>query len=662
VEVTVQRRSGAKLFAVFAALALVPVLVLGFVLARQSQAEAEHRGLNQGRAEAQVFGRLVAETLLDGSPIRGSVSAAETERLRSFAEAELRRGDVVRLRVRDMDGRVIFAAPGVTAATLEDDEAALALIGQVPARVTRLNSDAGDSGPVGQRVAEVYTPLRNSDDAIIGVLEIYLPYAPIAADLSAGLGHLYADLAGGLLALYLALAGLAGWITRRLSRDAAAYEHLALHDSLTGLPNRTLFHERVRQALDPASGGPECAVVLIDLDRFKEVNDTLGHHNGDELLLALAGRLAEAARPMDTVARLGGDEFALVMTGVATAEEVREQLVPVLLAIEAEIELAGLPLAVEASIGVVLAPTDGVDPDLLLQRADVAMYVAKRTHAGVMFYDPAYDDYNSERLALVAELRRAVDRGELRLHYQPKASLPSRLPHAVEALMRWQHPTRGLLSPDQFIPVAEQTGLIEPLTAWLLDTALADLKAWADTLPELTMAVNVSARTLQRHDFPGVVLAALERSGIPPHRLLLEVTETALVTDPIRAAAVLNELSTMGIALSLDDFGSGYTSLGQLRSLPVNELKIDKSFVMAMMRSPGDAAIVRSVIELGHNLGMTVVAEGVETLETLEAVIEMGCDVAQGFWFSKPRAAGEIAEWLRTQWAAPAQLSAAADL
>jgi predicted signal transduction protein with EAL and GGDEF domain len=377
--------------------------------------------------------------------------------------------------------------------------------------------------------------------------------------------------------------------------------------------------------------------------------------------VALAARLSAAARPGDTVARLGGDEFALVMPGVATAEAVRRELAPILVSIEAEIELSGLPLAVEASVGVVLAPTDGIDPDTLLQRADVAMYVAKRSHAGVMFYDPAHDDYNAERLALVAELRRAIDRGELRLHYQPKASLPSRQPHAVEALMRWQHPTRGLLSPDEFIPVAEQTGLIEPLTAWLLDTALDQLTAWQSDVPQLTMAVNLSARTLQRHDFPAVVAAALERSGIPPHRLLLEVTETALVSDPLRAAAVLHELSAIGIGLSLDDFGSGYTSLSQLRSLPVNELKIDKSFVMAMVGSAGDAAIVRSVIELGHNLGMTVVAEGVESLATLEAVTDLGCDVAQGFWFSKPRAADEIADWVRESRTAPAQRSGAAD-
>jgi diguanylate cyclase (GGDEF)-like protein len=661
VEVTVHRRSAAKLFAAFAALALVPVLALGFVLALQSKAEAEHRGMNQGRAEAQVFARIVAETVLDGSPLVGTISTAESDRLRSFADSELRRGDIVRLRLRDMDGRVVFAAPADAVATEADDEAADALTGTTVAHVTRLNSDVGDSGPAGERVAEVYTPLRNSSDAVIGVLEIYLPYAPIAADLSAGLRHLYADLAGGLLALYLALAGLAGWITRRLSRDAAAYEHLALHDPLTGLPNRTLFHERVRQALDPASGVPECAVVLIDLDRFKEVNDTLGHHNGDELLVALAARLSAAAPPGDTVARLGGDEFALVMPGVATAEAVRRELAPILVSIEAEIELSGLPLAVEASVGVVLAPTDGIDPDTLLQRADVAMYVAKRSHAGVMFYDPAHDNYNAERLALVAELRRAIDRGELRLHYQPKASLPSRQPHAVEALMRWQHPTRGLLSPDEFIPVAEQTGLIEPLTAWLLDTALDQLTAWQSDVPQLTMAVNLSARTLQRNDFPAVVAAALERSGIPPHRLLLEVTETALVSDPLRAAAVLHELSAIGIGLSLDDFGSGYTSLSQLRSLPVNELKIDKSFVMAMVGSAGDAAIVRSVIELGHNLGMTVVAEGVESLATLEAVTDLGCDVAQGFWFSKPRAADEIADWVRESRTAPAQRSGAAD-
>ncbi|MDQ1573174.1 MAG: diguanylate cyclase [Actinomycetota bacterium] len=641
-----RRRSAAKLFAVFAALALVPVLVLGFVLGGQSRGEAQRRGLAEGRAEADVLARVAAEALLDGTPLTRQLSAGEQHRLRAFADEEVARGAVLRLRVRGLDGRVLFANDDAGVTSGVDPAVTEALGGHGTSMVRRLNTDAGDVGPAGPLVVESYAPVNDYAGTFIGVLEVYLPYEPIEQEMRAGLHKLYVDLGLGHALLYLVLASLAGWITRRLGRAADAYEHLAMHDPLTGLPNRTLFHERVNASLDAATnGGPGCAIVLIDLDRFKEVNDTLGHHNGDLLLVALANRLRAVARRGDTVARLGGDEFALVLADVRTRDDVRGQLTRLRTAIDAEIELAGLPLALEASIGVALAPGDGVDADLLLQRADVAMYVAKRGHAGIVFYDSAHDHYNAERLALVGELRRAIERGELRLHYQPKTALHSRA-YAVEALMRWEHPTRGLLPPDEFIPVAEQTGLIEPLTEWLLDTALAQLVAWDGIAPEMTMAVNISARSLQRMEFPLVVTNALRRAGVPAHRLLLEVTETALITDPVRASLVLRDLASLGVTLSLDDFGSGYTNLGQLRNLPVTELKIDKSFVLAMTRSASDAAIVRSVIELGHNLGMTVVAEGVETLETLEAVTALRCDVAQGFWFSKPRPAPQMLEWL----------------
>ncbi|MCU1675683.1 MAG: putative diguanylate cyclase/phosphodiesterase [Frankiales bacterium] len=645
------RRSAAKLFTAFAALALIPVLALGVMLGVQSKHQAEQRGLDQGRAQADVLGRVISEAMLGGEPLTGPLTDLQERRLRAFSDTEVARSHVLRLRVRGTTGQVLFANSTEGLVAGADDEVDEALDGAVSALLNHLNSDQGDMGPIGERVVEVYLPLLGPGNDVIGVLEVYLPYAPIATELAKELREVYLALSAGLAALYTVLGGLAWWITRRLSRDAAAYEHLALHDSLTGLPNRSLFHQRLQTAIeDTGNGGPGCAVILIDLDRFKEVNDTLGHHNGDLLLVALAERLRTVTRPEDTVARLGGDEFVLVLGRMCTRADVEGRLTILRAAIEEEIELAGLPLAVEASIGVVFAPQDGNDPDTLLQRADVAMYVAKSGHSGAVFYDPAHDDYNEARLALVGELRRAIERDELRLHFQPKAALTSRRVDAVEALMRWQHPTRGLLPPDEFIPMAEQTGLIEPLTEWLLDTALEQLNEWADTAPHLTMALNISTRTLQRSDFPAVVVAALARAGLPAHRLLLEITETALITDPARAASVLRELADAGIALSLDDFGSGYTSLGQLRSLPLSELKIDKSFVLAMMSSPSDAAIVRSVIELGHNLGMTVVAEGVETLATLEAVSDLGCDVAQGYWFSRPRPAPEMADWLAVHW------------
>jgi diguanylate cyclase len=640
--------TGTRLFALFAVLALLPVLALGVILGVQYRHEVQVRGVAQGRAQAEVIGRLVGETLLDGHDLRSGLTAVERRRVTTFSEQEARGGFVRRLRLHGTDQRVIFADDSSGSGLDPDDEVAEALENETIAEITRLNSDANDVGPMGERVVEVYVPLHaRGTHTMIGVLEIYLPYGAIDAELTAGLHRLYLALAFGLGLLYLVLAGLASWMARRLGRQAAEYQHLALHDALTGLPNRALFSDRVAAAVAAARReGGGAAVVLIDLDRFKEVNDTLGHQNGDALLACLAARLSETVRDVDTVARLGGDEFGLVLPGVSEPIQAASTLARVHAVIEREVELAGLPLSVEASVGVAFVPRDGQDPDLLLQHADVAMYLAKRAQVDAVYYDPAQDDYNAERLALVAELRRALERDELVLHYQPQVSQPDGEVHTVEALVRWQHPTRGLLAPEDFVPVAEHTGLIDPLTRWVLDTALADQRAWRDDLPDLVVAVNISARSLQRQDFPELVLDALARADADPDRLLLEITETALVTDAARAAEVLDRLDAAGLRLSLDDFGQGYTSLGQLRQLPLCELKIDKSFVLKMLESRSDAAIVRSVVELGHNLGMDVVAEGVESPEALRRLRELGCDVTQGFLFSRPLPVAELHTWL----------------
>jgi len=281
-----------------------------------------------------------------------------------------------------------------------------------------------------------------------------------------------------------------------------------------------------------------------------------------------------------------------------------------------------------------------------MRHADVAMYVAKRSHGSVVCYDAAQDHYNAERLSLVAELRRAVQRDELVLHYQPQVCQPSGEVRTLEALVRWQHPVRGLLAPDEFVPIAEQTGLIDDLTRWVLDAALRQLHEWRASMPQLMVAVNISARSLQQLTFPGMVLDALSRAGASADWLLLEITETALVTDATRAATVLRTLTADGVRLSVDDFGQGYTSLSQLSELPLSELKIDKSFVLNMAESTSDAAIVRSVIDLGHNLGMDVVAEGVEDPRALDMLLDLGCDITQGFWFSHPLPADQVPGWI----------------
>ncbi len=640
--------AGSRLFASFAVLALVPVLVLGALLAFQYRHEVQLRGVAQARSQAEVIARLLSETQLDGQSLDQGLTATETGRVMAFTQAEVAAGAVVRLRLHSPDQQVVFSDDGSGRLGGPDDDVGEALEGETVAQITHLNDDPTDQGPVGVRVVEVYVALHNQQTgATTGVLEIYLPYDGIARQLSVGLHRLYLALGLGLALLYLTLAGLSGWTTRRLGRHAARYEHLATHDQLTDLPNRALFTDRIALAVSTVEHhGGGAAVVLIDLDRFREINDTLGHHNGDLLLARIAERLEAEVTDADTVARLGGDEFGLVLPGVAHRDQIDVALERIRATIETEIELDGLPLNLEASFGVVFIPNDGRDPDLLMQHADVAMYVAKRTHSGIVCYDSAQDHYNAERLALVAELRRALDRGELLLHYQPQVHQPSGTVTTLEALVRWQHPTRGLLPPDEFVPIAEQTGLIDDLTRWVLDAALGRLREWRLTRPDLVVAVNISARSLQHPEFPHLVLEALARNGATADWLLLEITETALVTDAEYAAKVLGELSDAGLRLSLDDFGQGYTSLSQLSRLPVTELKIDKGFVLNMLQNRSDAAIVRSVVELGHNLGLDVVAEGVETAEALDVLITLGCDITQGYYFSRPMPADQVAGWL----------------
>jgi len=631
-----------RLFAIYAAISLVPVLVLGVVLAASLRGEARQRGLAEGQAEATLVARTAVEPLLDGRPLSLGLSTTEQGALRRLTTHAIGEQDVLRLRLRDLAGRVVFSDDGSGFGGKPDDEALDAATGEVVAHLTRLNSDANDTGKRGVASVEVYLPLRaGSPIRRVGVLEMYLPYAPINRDVSAGLHQLTLDLALGLGVLYLALFAITASVGRGLRREAARNKFLAEHDTLTELPNRDLFHRRANKLLDAGiSRGQRLAIAIIDLDRFKDVNDTLGHHLGDRLLTEIASRLAAGTRAGDTVARMGGDEFGLILRDVPEAERALLHLRDV---IDREVEVSGLPLTVQASIGFVLAPEDGTDIDTLLQRADVAMYVAKARHAGVVRYDAALDHYDAAKLSLVAELRHAIDDGQLVLHYQPQTTLTDGRVQAVEALVRWQHPTHGLLSPDKFLPLAEQTDLIEKLTQWVLRTALTELRdlepVWTHNL---AVAVNVSARSISRAGFAKQIIHTLQALDMPAERLIVEVTETALLTDPARAADVLGKLAAAGIKISLDDFGRGQTSLGYLSALPIHELKIDKSFVLDMLQNPAHAAIVRSIIDLGHNLGLRVVGEGVETDNVLIALREAGCDVAQGFLLARPKPAAEL--------------------
>jgi diguanylate cyclase (GGDEF)-like protein len=640
-----RRESTTRQFVAFAAITLIPVILLGFILAGSYQSEATRRGLAQGLSEAELMANTAVQPLLDGRPLSQGLSSLERSQLRRLASDAVSGGNVQRIRLRDLAGAVVFSDDGSGFNQRPEDEATDAARGTVIARLTQINTDSVDSGRVGPESVEVYLPLiAEATHSRVGVLEVYLPYAPIKADVNSGLHSLYWNLTIGLAALYFVLFCISLWVVRRLRRQVKRNAYLAEHDSLTDLPNRTLFHRRAKAEL--ARGREHnrpTTIAIIDLDRFKEVNDTLGHQNGDRLLTAIGGRLASHLRSPDELARLGGDEFGIVLSNVANPGDILNRLRE---AIHREVELNGLPLSVEASIGYVVSPDEGFDIDELLQLADVAMYVAKSQHSGVVRYDKTQNRYDASNLSLVSELRQAMTSDELVLHYQPKLSIGSQRVTGVEALVRWNHPTHGHLSPDRFIPLVEQTDLIEELTAWVVARALDDLTLLGPANDQLTVAVNVSARNLGRIDFAGQVVDALQRACVSPNRLIVEVTETAVMNDPARAGLVLGEISRSGARVSIDDFGTGQTSLGLLAALPISELKIDRIFIADILENPTHAAIVQSIVELGHNLHLVVVGEGVESVEVLERLSITECDLAQGYLFARPMPIEELIPWL----------------
>ncbi len=433
--------------------------------------------------------------------------------------------------------------------------------------------------------------------------------------------------------------------TEELLKRQAENEHQALHDALTGLPNRVLFHQRLNQALEAAAGRWRVAVLIMDLDHFKEINDGLGHHHGDLLLREIGPRVAGALREGDTIARLGGDEFGMLLPDIGGMQAAVEVARRVLRALEHPFVVEGLALDVSGSIGIACSPHHGQDVETLIQRADVAMYGAKESRVGHELYTPQRDRYNPERLALLGQLRGAIE-DQLVMYYQPKAELPDGTIRGVEALVRWQHPERGLILPDQFIPLAERTALLTPLTLRVLEQALEQCRLWRDQGFDLQVAVNLSPRNLVDLHLPDEIAALLDRWSLPSSSLLLEITENTLMTDPNRAIDVLARLSAIGVALSIDDYGTGHSSLSYLKRLPVEELKIDKSFVLGMTTEPNDAIIVRSTIELSHNLGLRVVAEGVETEQSWNQLTALRCDVAQGFLLGRPMPPEKLTPWL----------------
>ncbi len=424
---------------------------------------------------------------------------------------------------------------------------------------------------------------------------------------------------------------------RRHQQDQLA--HQALHDALTGLPNRVLLNNRLEQAIHQASQGEwplKMTLLVLDLDRFKDVNDTLGHQVGDLLLTELGKRLVQVIRKTDTIARLGGDEFAVVLPAISNLQRAERVSSRMLRAIQQPFELNGLSIDVGASIGIALFPDHAEEKEALLRCADVAMYEAKKSQTSITLYD-SENDHNSIRyLTLTGELRRAIERHHLCLDYQPKLDLKTGRICGAEALARWTHPTLGPIPPEEFIPQAERTGLMSALTQHTLSTAFGQLANWCANGLGIHMAINISARSLHDSCLPGMLADLLAKWQIDAHLISLEITESAIMIDPEKALSVVQRIAKMGIHLSIDDFGTGYSSLSYLSRLPVRELKIDKSFVLELVNRREDAVIVQSTIDLAHNLGLKVVAEGAESELILLHLKKLGCDLAQGYVIGRP--------------------------
>ncbi|MBI3345068.1 MAG: EAL domain-containing protein [Gammaproteobacteria bacterium] len=635
---------------------LVPLLYYGVISLTKEGYQTQF--IQQVRSNSQLFAVLFAQEIAQKSP-------------EEMVSGALQSGQVIFAQIMTPDGQTVN-----------------------PKNVA--NADLGEFkedfffGQHGDTVYYISVSLRDEDGNISGVLRLGYDEEPTQEQIKTAYQRgLFLVLAYGLLSLALVI--FSGWqITRSLRRLGNAahqvamgeitkqldvptnisevtslgqdlermrwklvhqgelLEHQALHDSLTGLPNRTLLHDRMQHAFVTAQRlGKTVALLMMDLDRFKEVNDTLGHHVGDLLLQQIALRMRGALRESDTIARLGGDEFAVVLPSVENPEQAVHTAQKILTTLEQPLNLDGHSFTIGASIGIAFFPEHGEDNDTLMRHADLSMYYAKRTQSGYSIYNPTLNQQGLNEITLIGELRHAIQHNELILHYQPKVDLKTGRVTGVEALVRWQHPRQGLLLPEHFLHLAERTGLIHPLTSWVLNEALRTCQSWHQADIKLPVAVNLSPASLQHDQLFEQINHALQSLNTPPFWLELEITEAAILADPQLTQAVLGRLSDLGVQISIDDYGTAsFASLAYFNKLPIQRINIDKSFVIEMSDET-NAVIVRSAINLAHNMKRTVSAEGVEHPDTLKKLKELGCDIAQGNYLCEPLAANELIGWLQ---------------
>jgi diguanylate cyclase (GGDEF)-like protein len=622
----------------FAALSGLAVVALGAVVGTVVQRVVTDAATAEAARSGQLLAHFVDEGLT-ASSLTDGLSPAQIAHLDRSSRPDSTDGQLRNLLVYAPDGRVLYDSKGDLEGKVlpVGDELSEAFEGKTASEV---ENDARAEHPELGSLLEVYVPLDfRSADGKHPVLEVYLSYAPTLARAASATRLIRLVLLGGLALLWGLMWLLSISVNRTLRRQSELNEHLALHDSLTGLPNRRHLTARVQELVEHGTSG---ALVLVDLDRFKEVNDALGHAFGDELLKQVAERLQAAARDTDVVARLGGDEFALLAADVDGARDARHIADRIVEAFDEPFRVGGVLLGVEPSAGVALL-SESAGVDTLLQHADVAMYQAKHGRTKIALYDAALDDNTLERLSMLTELRTAVaGGGGLHLVYQPTVDLRSGDITGVEALIRWDRPDGTVVQPADFIPLAEGTGLIGPLTEHVLHLALAQSRQWIDEGTPLPIAVNLSARNLLEVDLPDRVSAALFEHGVPSELLVLEITESAVIEDPVRAEEIVRALVALGIRIAIDDFGTGYSSMAALTRLPLECLKVDRSFVADLDDGGPGAMIVTASVRLAHDLGMRVVAEGVETTAQLDRLREMGCDVVQGYLLARPQAAMDV--------------------
>jgi diguanylate cyclase (GGDEF)-like protein len=626
-----------------ALMSLVPIVALGFVLARVLQEQIVSRALSDADQSAQLIARIGIQPRLTPHDLRYGLSAAGVHSLDDQLHARSVTQDLARIKIWNTKDQVIYSDDhSLIGRTLTpSDDLSNALAGRpndaevvTPSPHTETASEVG----LGQLV-EVYVPLRfASSGPPVGAFEIYLSYRPIAAALTRNKRMIALLIGIGLALLWSILYRIVARASRRLRQQADENDRLAHYDQLTGLPNRTLFIEGIEDAVRRSERRPGAfAALLIDLDRFTEINNTLGTDNGDLVLCEIARRLRSNVQADALVARLAGDGYAVLVHGTQGVPDALSTAALIQASFEPTIVLDDVEVSVEASIGIAVMGEHADAPNILLQRADTALAHARSHHSAIEVYSPELDHFDAPRLTLLSEVRGALGRGELHLAYQPQIELPSGRITGVEALVRWHHPEHGVLAPPRFIPLIEQTALIGPLTLALIDQALGQLVTWRKLGIDVQMSVNLSARNLVDAELPQQIADMLGRHRVAPDRLVVEVTESAAMDDPRRAVVVLAALRATGIGVSVDDFGTGNASIEYLAKLPASEIKIDRSFITDILDDPRSESIVRSTIDLARNLGLTVVAEGIETEAVLRHITALGCDTAQGYFISRPQ-------------------------